>query len=264
MTPDLEDSLAILASAGDLDQLKALLPSDHEPLSEGIVQHLLEAAAKGSNLDVLKFLLDHCPTARLNEEIVRGSIYTRSIPIFKALIARDPSIVNMRFDMRGTPLVTACQSQQNVEYLQLLLEAGADPNMDPDTSTYPLALVASFYADPAAIDVLLQHGARPKGTGALAYAAMKGKEAMVLRLLECGARPEAEANAKPGGYYAMPSPLHAAVSHGHDGVVRLLLQHGANPNATDSRGLTAIEIVKQMETDGKNVSKMLEVLGEQG
>ncbi|KAM0715000.1 hypothetical protein Q7P37_009465 [Cladosporium fusiforme] len=261
MAPDLENSLVTLASSGGLDRLKALLPGGHESLSEETVQHLLEAAARGANLDVLNFLLSHYPTVHLNEGIVRGSIYTRSISIFKALLDRDPSIINMRFDMRGTPLVIACQSQQNPEYLRFLLEAGADPNMDPDTSIFPLALVASFYTDPAAIGVLLQHGARPEGTGALAYAAMRGKEAMVLNLLEYGARPEAEANANPAGYYAMPSPLHVAISHGHDSIVRLLLQRGADPNTTDHRGLTAIEITKQMEIDGKDVSKMLEALG---
>lgn len=260
MAPDLENSLVTLASAEDLDQLKALLSSSHESPSEETVQYLLETAAKTSNLDVLNFLLNRYPTVHLNEEIIRGSIYTRSIPVFKALLARDPAIINMRFDMRGTPLVVACQSQQNVEYLRLLLEAGADPNMDPDTSTYPLALVASFYADPTAMDVLLRHGALPQGTGALATAAMRGKEAMVLNLLEHGARPEAEASSQTGGYCGMLSPLHVAVSRGHENVVRILLQHGADPNATDEKGLTAMEVAKQMETDGKDVSKVMEVL----
>lgn len=261
MSSDLGNSLVAMASSGDLDELEAMLSSGQESPSEETIQNLLEAAAKGSNLKVLKYLLSRYPTVHLNEEIVRGSIYTRSIPIFKALLARDPSIINMRFDMRGTPLIIACQSKQNVEYLRLLLEAGADPNMDPDTSIYPLALVALFYDDPAAIDVLLQHGARPKGTGALAYAAMKGKEAMVLRLLEGGARPEIEADAARARYHAMPSPLHVAVSHGHDSIVKLLLRHGADPDVTDFRGLTALEIAKETNAEGKDVSKMLEVLG---
>jgi len=265
MTLDLETSLAAASSAGDLDQLKALLPSDYKSISEETVQHLLNAAARGDKLDVVKFLLNQYPTVRLNEEIVRGSIYTRSIALFGALLARDPAIINMRFDMRGTPLIVACQSQQDVDYLRTLLEAGADPNMDPDTSTYPLALVASLsgYTDAAAIDVLLEYGAQPKGTGALAYAAMDGKEAMVLSLLKAGARPESEANAAPGGYHATPSPLHAAVIHGHDSVVKLLLQYGADPGATDNKGLTAMDHVKQMDVNGKDMSRMLEILGRQ-
>lgn len=264
MTPDLENSLVATSSAGDLDRMKAMLPSGHEsPPSEKTVQHLLETAAKGSNSEVVDFLLDRYPTVQLNEEIVRGAVNTGSIPVFKSLLARDPDIINMRFDMRGTPLVVACQGRQSVEYLRVMLEAGADPNMDPDTSAFPLTLVAYLYGDegPAAIDLLLQYGARPAGTGALAAAASKGKEDVVLRLLEGGAHPEVEPNAMAGGNY--PSPLHLAVSHGHDGVVRLLLQHGADLKATDSDGLTAMEIAKRMQLDGKDVSKLLEALEKQ-
>lgn len=61
----------------------------------------------------------------------------------------------------------------------------------------------------------------------------------------------------------MLSPLHVAVSHGHENVVRTLLQHGADPNATDEEGFTAMEIAKQMEMDGKDVLKVLEFLRNQ-
>lgn len=43
----------------------------------------------------------------------------------------------MRFDMRDTPLIVARQRQQSVEYLRFLLQAGADLNLNPDTSTQP-------------------------------------------------------------------------------------------------------------------------------
>lgn len=84
---------------------------------------------------------------------------------------------------------------------------------------------------------------------------------MVLRLLDHGDRTEAAANAKPGGDHDMLSALHAAIEHGHERVVKLLLQHGADPNADEYRGLTALELAKQMEVNGKDVSNMLEPLG---
>ena len=134
--------------------------------------------------------------------------------------------------------------------------------MDPDAAAYPLALVASLYTDPAAIDVLFKHGARPEGTGALACAAQKGNKDMVRSLLDGGACPEAEAKALC--VYNTGSPLHGAVRHGHVGVVELLLRYGADITAVDHTGLTAIEIAKQMESDGVDgvdVSKILDILG---
>jgi hypothetical protein len=45
----------------------------------------------------------------------------------------------------------------------------------------------------------------------------------------------------PSGGTGGRSPLTAAVRFGHEDIVRLLLQHGANPNARDDRGDTALE-----------------------
>lgn len=236
--------------------MKALL-SEHESPPDETIQHLLVAAAKGEKLEVVNFLLDQYPTVPLDEEIFRGAVNTGSIPVTKALLARDPAIINMPFDHRGSALIVACMGRQKVEYLQFLLEAGADPNMDPDAAAYPLVLVASLYTDPDAVDLLVKHGANLHGTGALACAAQKGREAMVLRLLKCGARPDDQAKRYRtyGGI-----PLHGAVSHGHEGVVRSLLQHGADPHVTDHNCSTAMEVAKKMELDGKDVSNILEIL----
>lgn len=258
MTPDLEDSFITVASAGDVDQLRTLLTDGQESPSEEIIQNLLTTAAKSSHLDVVTFLLAQYPSTPLNEEIVRAAVNTGSISIFAALLARDPSLINMHFDKRGTPLTVACMGQQKVEYLRFLLEAGADPNQDPDAAAFPLALVAALYADPALIDLLLQHGARLERSGALAAAAHLGNEPMLRRLLERGAHPDADADAMGNG----ASPLHVAVSAGHGGVARILLRHGgADPNAADASGTTAIELAKQMRLQGKDMSEMIEVLG---
>lgn len=248
------------ASTGDLAQIQTLL-SEYESPSEETIQTILVTAAKSGQLGIINFLLDQHATLPLNEEIFRSAVNTGSIPIIKVLLARDPDpdIINLPFDRRGSALIVACMGRQPTEYLQFLLEAGADPNMDPDAAAYPLALVASLYTDPAAVDVLLKHGARPEGTGALACAAQKGNEDMVRSLLESGARPEAEAKALC--VYNTGSPLHGAVGHGHVGVVELLLRYGADITAVDHTGLTAIDIAKQMDSDGVDVSNILEILG---
>jgi hypothetical protein len=170
-----------VSSPEDVDKIKTLL-SEHGSPSEKTIQNLLVTAAKDDKLNVVEFLLDRYPTVPIEEEPLRAAVNIGSIPITKALLARDPTIINLPFDHRGSALIVACMGRQRVEYLRFLLEAGADPNMDPDCTGYPVALVAALYTDPAAMDVLLEHGAHPIG-GALASATQKGKEAMVLSLL---------------------------------------------------------------------------------
>lgn len=262
MTSTVENSLITLAAAGDVDQLCSLFTTIQEPPSEDTIQHLLTAAAKGSHLNIITFLLAQYPSISLDEEVIRAAVYTGSIPIFKALLAKDPRVVNIQFDKRGTPLIVACTSRQTFEYLQLLLEAGADPNQDPDCAAFPLAIVSAFYNDPAVVDLLLQHGARLEDSGALPTAARFGNEPMLRRLLDRGAHLDS----------IHASPLHAAIraSHGgvkagHVSVVRTLLQYGADPNVADSSGATAVEFASQLRSQGKDILNMMDVLtGNQG
>lgn len=249
-------SLVAVAADGDVDRLRAKLATSSEPISAETVQSLLTAAAQNCNLEVLTFLLDSFPSAPLEEEVIRAAVNTGSVPIFKALLYKDPSVINAEFDRRGSPLIVACMGRQSIDYLRFLLEAGADPNQDPDAAAYPLPLVAALYADTAAIDLLLQHSARLERSGTLAAAAQRGNEAMARHLLEKGARPSSDATALA----ANSSPLHVAVRAGHVGVARLLLQRGADANSADASGATAIAIAREMEMKGQDMSEMLMIL----
>lgn len=260
MTSDLEDSLVSMALAGHVTQIRDLFSASKESPSEELVQRLLAAATKSSHLGVVAFLLRQHPSVSLTEEIVRGAVNTGSIGVLGALLTHDPSIINMQFDRRGTPLVVACMGRQRVEFLQFLLEAGADPNQDPDGATFPLALVAALYSDPAAIDLLLQHDACLDHSGALAAAARRGNKTMVLHLLQHGASPRSDGPLVVSR--SSDTPLHTAVKFGHLEIVKILLQYGADPTITDAGGATPVEVAEEMKLGGKEVSKMLEALEE--
>jgi DNA topoisomerase VI subunit B len=248
------DTLITLASAGDANRLKTILSNDQESLSEKTIQDLLTAAAKSSQLEVLNLLLSQYPAVPLNEQVVRGAVNAGSIPTMEVLLARDPSVITMPFDHYGSPLIVACMGRQKYEYLKYLLEAGADPNQYPDAATFPLALVAALYKDPAVIDLLLNHGARLESSGALGAAARLGNEVMISHLLDRGAR--SDIDDATGG-----SPLHTAVRAGHVGVVKILLQYSADLKLVDSSGNTAIDVAHKMRQEGKDMSEMLELLG---
>ncbi|KAJ4005458.1 hypothetical protein NW752_002291 [Fusarium irregulare] len=257
MTSTIEDRLITLSSVGDLSQLETILSEDEESLSDKAVQELLATAARASHLDVVNFLLTKYDLSSFNEEIVRNAVRSGSIPIMKALLAREPTAINMPFDHYGSPLIVACIGRNDIDYLQFLLEAGAGPNQDPDAATYPIAIAAALYKDPAVIDILLQHGARLKRSGALGAAARLGNEVMMGRLLERGARPETDAIRRP----EHGTPLHTAVEAGHVGVTRMLLEHGADPKALDGKGMTPVDIARKMQEKGKDMSQIMKLLG---
>ncbi|KAF5562312.1 ankyrin [Fusarium napiforme] len=256
MTDSLKDQLISLASAGDIKEMRKLLSTTKEILSQGTIQEVLTTAAKKCQLDAVDLLLAEYRSVPLNEEIVRAGINTGSIPLMQALLTKDPYVINMQFDMRGTPLIVACQGRQHIDFLRFLLEAGADPNQEPDAAAYPLALVAGLYKDTAAVDLLLKYGAKMEGSGALGAAARRGNEVMMRYLLEKGARPESDATSVGTG----TSPLCVAVKAGHVGVARILMQHGDDPSSADGTGTSAIELAKQLQQEGKTTSEMVEAL----
>jgi hypothetical protein len=255
MTPDLENSLVFMTQAGDVAQMEILLSASKESPSEDLIQQLLTTATRSSHLNTMAFLLDRYPDVSPSEEVVRGAINTGSIEVVKALLTRKPSVVNMQFDRRGTPLIVACMGQQRAEFLEFLLEAGADPNQDPDGATFPLVLVAALYSDPAVIDLLLQYGACLEDSEALAAAARRGNETMVLRLLERGASPRADRSSI--GASSNDLPLAIAVKFGHVEIVKILLQYGADPTTTDACGATRIKAAEEKKLGRKEVSKAL-------
>ncbi|KAF5658695.1 hypothetical protein FHETE_9760 [Fusarium heterosporum] len=252
MTSCSRGTLNNLASVGDIGELKSILSNDPN-VSLAIIEDLLVTATKSSQVEVINLLLSQYPSTPLSEQIVRGAVNTGSIPIMKALLARDPSIINMPFDHYGSPLIVACMGRQKIEYLEYLLGVGADPNQDPDAASFPLTIVAALYEEPEVIDLLLNHGARVVHSGALGAAARLGNEVMMRRLLERGAKPDTDAATSE-------SPLHTAVRAGHVGIATILLQDGADPMSMDGNGCTPIDIAEKKRLEGNDMSEMLQVL----
>jgi ankyrin repeat protein len=118
-------------------------------------------------------------------------------------------------------------------------------------SPYPLALVAAFYpdGDSAPIDLLLKHGARLAGSGALGSATYFGKEDSLKYLLEKGGKPDTDAQ-KIGSWTSGDHPLHSALSGGYLGTARLLLDHGSSVEAFDRNGKSIAEMTAHLEARG--------------
>ncbi|KEY65504.1 hypothetical protein S7711_09294 [Stachybotrys chartarum IBT 7711] len=256
MASEIDHQLEAAATSGNISELARLMNASKESPPDHLIQKLLTAAAWKSQLPVIEMLVTRFPDVDLHEDTIRAAVYSGSIPLFSVLLNKEPSIVKRQFDHRGTPLIVACMAQKPIDFLRFLLEAGADPNQDPDTATYPLSIVAAFYTDTNSLDLLLDHGAKIQGSGALRAAAQFGKEDMIRRLLERGARPETDDRSRGNREH----PLHCAVEHGHAGALRILLEHGADANLLDAQHRTVLAFAEQLERENGNRAECVELL----
>lgn len=113
---------------------------------------------------------------------------------------------------------------------------------------FPVVALAAFLGRLAAVELLLAAGADPNVSAAnemrvtALHAAAAQRDpvvsfALVRLLLGHGARVNV---AQRGGW----TPLHATAAHGPDEQVRLLLAHGADANATNDDGKTALDLAE--------------------
>lgn len=254
-----DEELNAAVSSGDTTELTRLLQAA-EPASDRTVQSLLSKAAWKSNLPIITSLLEKYPSTPLEEETVRAAVYSGSIPLFSALMGKDPSIINMQFDKRGTPLIVACQSKQPIDFLRFLLEAGADPNQDPEVAAYPITAVVYLHPDIDVVDLLLDYGAKLDQSGAVAAAVNRGNESMLRHLLERGARLGQDAIDLRFDLGTGWFPLHVALRKGHVGVLKILLDHGVDVGAVDAHGMTVMEVAEEMSNKGQDMSKVIQLL----
>ena len=197
-------------------------------------------AIKNNHAHIARYLLSISPNIPVNEDVIRWSIYAGSVPLLSDLLAKDPSILNMDFDMRGTPLAVAVMSKQPLSFLNFLLCSGADPNKPPNPLPMPLALAAKRYNTTAAVDLLLEYGANLEFSRVLHAATHGGNVEMVRHLLQQGARPVMDVPKTP-----LPAlALHMAVKKGSVEITKMLMDYGADAMATDADGKTAIDLAE--------------------
>ena len=154
---------------------------------------------------------------------------------------------------RNVTVLDFAAAHNNLEVMNLLLEAGADPSRSVPFAvgnghSQPIRMLveagatvssAATAAATGAIDVLstlLELGAEPEG---IALAATNGDQRVVEILLEHGAQPDGVRNAAKEGHTeivktlleagAAPEGIHLAAYNGHIEIVRLLLEAGAEP-----------------------------------
>jgi ankyrin repeat protein len=210
--------------------------------------------------DKVKLLLDH--GAKIPEEAV---FVAAAIPggsrTLKLLAERG---ANLKVSKGGfTPLGAATRGG-DLDTIRFLIDRGADVGARTKSGYTALYAAASWPDNAAVIVLLLDHGADPKtkveisGLAADVFtpvmaAAMRGDAEALKPLLGRGA----DVNLQGGDFGR--TALLMATTTGREDVVKLLLDKGANPSASDQLGNTPLRWAKKRGDTG--IVKLLEKAG---
>ena len=229
----------------------------------------IQAAAKAGASDLAKLLLDHKanpsatgPDGRtpLHIAVAAGNLDLAKLVIgYKAALnARDGTGVaplHLAIDGYVSGTLDASsgvdRSAAFGQMVQMLLDAGADPNLASDAGRLPLqqavaggsATMAKLLLDKGAnVNAVARASTRPASAPssvtevtALQVAVSHGSVPIAWLLLDKGADPNV-------AYGDGRSPLHAAVGKGSPALVQLLLTKGAKVDAPDADGRQPIDV----------------------
>lgn len=190
---------------------------------------LMRAAAAGDVAAVRSLIDDGAEIDARVKPHPSGRVFMAFISFMQELPDRNPGWTALTFAVSGG----------HVEAARVLLERGADPNVETDSGLRPLDLViVSRRTDPQMMRVLVQHGASVNPTrpgnriSPLVVAASLGDVDLVRLMLARGAL------LNSAGTDAQ-TPLMAAAAGGHHEMADLLIAAGADRNAQDGNGWTA-------------------------
>lgn len=173
--------------------------------------------------------------------------YFRAVQVDNASLVKemagttiDPNAIN---PVGGEPALVLAVREGSMRVFEVLL---AHPGIDLDAPAMngnTALMMAAFKNNRRAAEALLAKGAKVNRAGwtALHYAAAGGSGDIARLLIARKAQLDAVSPRESGAY----TPLMMAAREAQPGMVRLLLEQGANPALKNTEGLTAAQIAER-------------------
>ncbi len=252
-----ETPLMYAAYVGSLDAMKLLLKdgASVDAQSQSGATALIWSA---TDLAKVRLLIDHganvnLATKRRRTALLVAAMSDPSADIVKLLIEKgaDPKAM----DFLRTTSLRAATLGNDTETIRMLIDAGVDVNAADLPGITPLMMAAGWNGNTQAVQMLLAKGANanavsrpvmglPARNGAsefgsltaLIMAAPFGPPEMIGDLLAAGENPNA-----PDVRGMTPIMLAVATDHQDPAVIKMLLDHGAEPTAKSKIGDSALD-----------------------
>lgn len=268
-----ETPLMYAATVGSLDAMKFLV----EKGANVNAQSASGATAliwSATDLAKVRFLLEHganvnLATKRGRTALLIAAMSDKSYDIVKLLIDKGADVKAVDF-LHTTPLRGAVLGN-DTRTIRLLIDAGVDVNAADLPGISPLMIAAGWNGNVEATKALLAKGANvnavsrpvmglPAKNGAsefgsltaLTMAAAFGPPDLVRTLIDAGA----DVNARDVRGMS-PLMLAVATDHQDPAVIRMLIEHGADPKLTSKLGDNAIDWAgKNGQAPGKELLKV--------
>ncbi len=261
--PQTGDQLARYIKAGRGEQVLKYIQDglgQYNAVDRGGVA-LLSIAAEAGDANTVDGLIE------FGAEIERVDRVNRT-PLMYAARSKNPETIQLLLDkgadiqardrLGNTPLSWAA-GFGSAGGVQVLVDAGADANTVDTVLGYTPLVWASGFGDTDSIVILLEAGADvsvndiAEGRTPLMHAVRTGELAGVISLLEAGAKVNGIDNSKS-------TALHIGADNGNVSLdkIQVLVEAGADLNATNREGKTALDLAKmRTDDDGKAIAEYL-------
>ncbi|KIX07932.1 uncharacterized protein Z518_02586 [Rhinocladiella mackenziei CBS 650.93] len=228
------------AAKKDTDSLQSLF-DDHG------VQGLLDSGLSLEEVLAYAALANHVPSirdclnagAKITHEIMKNAHIGGGNEAYQLLVPAGLD-VNHHFGHAGGPLTEAVMAG-DVAWITFLLQSGANPNVGALAGSDALETAIKEKLPLTVVKLLVDYGAEFPRKGLLPLAVLSGDAGIIEYLLQNGINPN-ERTDESFTTHGMQCPvLHIAAERGQLDTVNTLLRYGADAEARDSDGKTALE-----------------------